>query len=144
MATAMRIVTLNGALEPQATFNFENYEVAEGDILPEIDYTVQRAQNGQPTVILKTAVDSVYRNGEIRLRVHGATTLAKLYSIRNHLLQGLLVRLYPIYEDDDSDYLIGFLDMRAFREQNVFSGYDAGNDFIRLNFYESSLQEDPD
>lgn len=140
MATAMRIQTLDGALEPQATFDFENYEVAEGDILPEIDYTVQRAQNGQPTVILKTAADSLYRNGEIRLRVHGPTTLAKLYSIRNHLLGGLLIRIYPKYIDAPSIYFIGFLDMRSFLEQSAFSGLDMGNNFIRLNFYESELQ----
>jgi len=140
MATAMRIQTLNGALEPQATFDFDNKEVAEGDILPNIDYSLQRAQNGQPVVILKTDSDNLYRYGEIRIRVHGPGTLTKLYSIRNHLLGGLLIRLYPIYEDADSPYLIGFADMRTFTEQAVFSGKDMGNIFIRLTFFEFELQ----
>lgn len=137
MATAMRIQTLDDNRDPVATHDFERYEVEFVRAYPEAEYSIQAAQNGTPTVILRSDANFLFHRLPLRFRVHGNTTLAKLYGLRNHCLGGQLVRVYTHYIDDDSMYFDGILDMPRIPEQHIFSGEDAGGEIVEVNFLET-------
>jgi len=132
----MRIQTLDDSRNPVATHDFEQYEVEFNRVFPAVEFAIQNAQNGKPTVILKGNSDSLFNRLPLRFRVHGYTTLSKLYGLRNHCLGGLLVRVYPRYVSDPTANYDGILDMAKIPEQVIFGGEDEGGEIIEVEFLE--------
>jgi len=135
----MRIQILDESLTPQGNFDFLPYEAIDGEIFPEINYSLLRDQNGKGTVIIKGDESIVYRNGRVTMRVAGLSTLSKLYSLRNHLMSGNLVRIFPKWQDDESVYYDGFLNIKALPEQVFFAGYNMAGKTFNIDFYELDL-----
>lgn len=138
MANAIKIATLDSSLNPQGTFWFEGKESADGQVSPHVEWVEQRAQNGKPTFFIKHTTDSIYRNGVLQIRVHGQSTLTDLLNIRNHIIGGNLVRIYPRWRDAVGLYYDAFLEPDII-EQSVFSGFQKGGDYVSLKFHEVIL-----
>lgn len=134
---ALRIQTLDSGLAPVSTYDFEHYEVGAGSISPEIRLAIPRRQDGQPQALIQSDWQDIYRNGEIRLRVHGPATLAKLLAIRNYLLSGEgLIRIFPKFRADEGIYYDGMLAIEQIPEQHVFSGHHRGGETLNIAFWE--------
>lgn len=137
--TAARIQTLDGDLLPVDTYDFATNEIMRLEALAQQELFLPARQNGQPELIVKSDWREIYRSGEIHFRIHSTSTLSKLLEIRNYLLGGGMVRIFPKWIGDASVFYDGMLDIAALPEQFFFSGLDCAGKELRVAFLELDL-----
>lgn len=140
MSTALRIQTLDGSSTPGspiADVDFDRKEVTNVEIFPAVETVIKRSQKGNPTLFLRQAVGATpYHTIRVDFRIHGITTTNKLVTIRNHLLGGGTLRIYPKYYSDDSTFYDCFAEPK-FLNDLIFSGEQKGGERETIIFHES-------
>ncbi len=138
MANAIKIETLDSSLAVQGTLNFARYEAAAGSASGRFRISEQVSQNGQPTIFLLMNNTNPYKIIPVTFRIHGASTIGKLVTIRDHLIAaaGNLVRLYPKLVSDASLFYDCFVDPASIPEESFFSGENMADERITLEFRE--------
>ena len=140
MANAIRFDTLDADLAVQGTLYFERKEAAAGSAVGRYSINEQVAQNGAPTMFLLMDNTNPYRTVPIQIRIAGATTLGKLLTLRDHLIAagGNLLRMYPKLQSDTSLFYDGYIDPASIPEESFFSGENAADTIVSLEFRETT------
>jgi len=136
MPTAVRIQTLDSASQPVANVNFERYEIENTRVLPVDDESFeQESQSGDPTLFL---LKDPWHVINIRVRIHGASTEAKLTVIRNFIRAGGIVRVFPKYFSGDiDDFYDCYIRPESIPINSLFSGESRANEIVSLVFRET-------
>ena len=133
MAIAVRIQKLDSNKNPIGNIDFQRYEIVDTVVEPFQPSKVQRSQKGAPTLFILGDPWHVVR---IRCRIHGKSTQDKLTEIRNYIRSQGILRVYPKYYKDQTQYFDCFIQPEIAIDF-LFSGEYKAGDTINLVFLET-------
>ena len=134
MSVAIRLTKLDSSGNDIGHIDFERKEIMDTDVLPFIDSNVQRAQKGAPTLFIIT---DEYHVINVNVRIFGTTTESKLTELRNFILAGGIVRVYPKYYEDQATYYDCFIEPKSLQLISAFSGESMAGKKLKLQFLET-------
>ena len=137
MSVAVRLTKLDSSGNDIGHIDFERKEIMDTDVLPFINSNVQRAQKGAPTLFIIT---DEYHVINVNVRIYGTTTESKLTELRNFILAGGIVRVYPKYYEDPTIYYDCFIMPETLQLISAFSGESMAGKKLKLQFLETTFE----
>lgn len=133
--TALRFQTLDASGAVLGTIDFLRKEVTDVEEVPKDRSFVQESQSHKPTLFVRQGNFLVF---EAQIRIHGASTEGKLNNLRNHTKNGLGVRIYPKYYQDESINFDGFI-LPNMPVLHAFSGESSAGKIVTITFMQTDL-----
>lgn len=133
MSVAVRLTKLDDSGNDIGHIDFDRKEILDSEVFPFIDSRIERAQKGTPTLIIAS---DEYHIIKIDFRIHGTVTEGKLTGLRNFILSGGTVRVFPKWYDDPSIYYDCIIRPETLQLISAFSGQSRAGKKLSIEFLE--------
>ncbi len=137
MSIAVRLTKLDNSGNDIGHIDFGRKEILDSEVFPFIDSRIARAQNGAPTLIIAS---DEYHIIKIDFRIHGTVTEGKLTGLRNFILAGGVVRVFPKWYDDPSVYYDCIVRPETLQLISAFSGQSRAGKKLSIEFLETTQE----